>query len=291
MNPHVSPATVFRFGVFELDARRGELRKYGLKIRIGQQALKLLLALLQSPGQLVSREELGEQLLPAVNFTDFEHSLNKAICQLRQALGDSASSPRYIETIANQGYRFIPLPENESQPPAHAHRRRRFKFIAVLPLAAKELVEPEVGFFASQLVCQLINKLSSTPRLRVLAYNKVKQHADAHADPQSIGRDLGVQGVVAAEILRHDENVTIELELIDVGDGAQFWGMQLAQPWPEAASNAGQIVDQIVCELQPILALGRNPVQTDPAKQDAPPKTLRDAFLQMARSMPHKTVI
>src|SRR5712691_2418450 len=97
-----------RFGVFEISPRTSELRKHGLKVKLGQQAFKLLLLLLERRGETRTREELRQQLWPSNTFVDFEHSLNKAMHLLRQALGDSASNPRYIETIAGQGYRFIP---------------------------------------------------------------------------------------------------------------------------------------------------------------------------------------
>src|SRR5438876_8276500 len=104
-----------RFGVFEISPRTSELRKQGLKVKLGQQAFKLLLLLLERTGETRTRKELREQLWPSNTFVDFEHSLNKAVHLLRQALGDSASNPRYIETIAGQGYRFIPIQEEASR--------------------------------------------------------------------------------------------------------------------------------------------------------------------------------
>src|SRR6266849_1596080 len=94
-----------RFGVFEISPRTSEVRKHGLKVKLGQQAFKLLLLLLERPGETRTREELRQQLWPSNTFVDFEHCLNKAVHLLRQALGDSASNPRYIETIAGQRYR------------------------------------------------------------------------------------------------------------------------------------------------------------------------------------------
>ena len=108
-----------RFGVFEINPRTSELRKQGLKIKLGQQAFKLLLLLVERPGEIRTREELRHQLWPADTFVDFEHSLNKAIHVLREGLGDSASSPRYIETVAGLGYRFIPVVQ---EPSRHAGR-------------------------------------------------------------------------------------------------------------------------------------------------------------------------
>src|SRR6266581_2903004 len=104
-----------RFGVFEISPRTSELRKQGLKVKLGQQAFKLLLLLLERPGETRTREELRQQLWQSDTFVDFEHSLNKAIHVLRQGLGDSATNPRYVETIAGQGYRLIPIPQEPSR--------------------------------------------------------------------------------------------------------------------------------------------------------------------------------
>jgi len=97
----------FRFGVFELDLRAGELRKNGLRVRLQEQPFQVLAMLLEQPGQIVSREELQKKLWPADTFVDFDHGLNKAINKVRDALGDSADSPRFVETIARRGYRFL----------------------------------------------------------------------------------------------------------------------------------------------------------------------------------------
>ena len=95
------------FGVFELDLRAGELRKRGLRVRLQQQPFQVLAILIEHSGQVVSREELQKTVWPADTFVDFDHGLNKAINKIREALGDSAESPRFVETVARRGYRFI----------------------------------------------------------------------------------------------------------------------------------------------------------------------------------------
>jgi len=96
-----------RFGVFEIDIRAGELRKHGLRIRLQEQPFQVLAALLEHPGEVVTREDLQKQLWPADTFVDFDHGLNKAISKIREALHDSAESPRFVETVARRGYRFL----------------------------------------------------------------------------------------------------------------------------------------------------------------------------------------
>jgi TolB-like protein/DNA-binding winged helix-turn-helix (wHTH) protein/cytochrome c-type biogenesis protein CcmH/NrfG len=107
LDPTAPPPRRLRFGVFEFDARAGELRKHGARVRIAGQPLRVLELLLQHPGELVTRAELRNELWPADTFVDFEHNLNTAVKRLRAALGDSADSSRFIETVPRHGYRFL----------------------------------------------------------------------------------------------------------------------------------------------------------------------------------------
>ncbi len=100
-------AEILRFGVFEVDVRAGELRKQGARIKLQEQPFHVLTVLLQRPGEVVTREELRSQNWPVDTFVDFDNSLNTAINKLREALGDSADNPRFIETLPRRGYRFI----------------------------------------------------------------------------------------------------------------------------------------------------------------------------------------
>jgi cholera toxin transcriptional activator len=112
MSPSNKENRLLRFGVFEVDLAAGELRKNGGRIRLQKQPFQVLAALLQNAGQVVTREELREKIWPADTFVDFDHSLNTAVNKIREALGDSASSPRFVETLARRGYRFIASVEN-----------------------------------------------------------------------------------------------------------------------------------------------------------------------------------
>ena len=130
--PHEGQRSVFRFGVFEVDPRSGELRKQGGRVRLRDQSFEVLLMLLEHPGDVVTREELHHRLWSTNTFVDFDHGLNKAVNRLREALGDSAESPRFIETLPKRGYRFIaPVktvvgesePELVATPPSSAPER------------------------------------------------------------------------------------------------------------------------------------------------------------------------
>ena len=106
--PHAdSPSTSYRFGLFEVDSRTGELRKQGRPLKLRGRPFDILLLLLARGGDVITREELRQQLWQADTFVDFDHGLNSAINRLREALGDSAENPRFIETLPKRGYRFI----------------------------------------------------------------------------------------------------------------------------------------------------------------------------------------
>jgi cholera toxin transcriptional activator len=98
---------LYRFGTFEADARTGELRRQGLRIKLHSQPLQLLFLLLERPGELLTREEISRELWPDGTFVDYEHGVNSAMNRIREALGDKASHPRFIETLARRGYRFV----------------------------------------------------------------------------------------------------------------------------------------------------------------------------------------
>ena len=105
-----SSTTLFRFGMFEVDIRAGELRKGGARLRLTGQPFEILTVLLEHAGAVVTREELQTRLWPDT-FVDVEHNLNNAINKIREALGDSAENPRFIETLPRRGYRFVALVE------------------------------------------------------------------------------------------------------------------------------------------------------------------------------------
>src|SRR5271155_1273664 len=104
-NPH--PAGRLHFGVFEVDLRSCELRKHGVKIRLQEQPFQVLRMLVEHAGEVVTREDLQKKLWSADTLVDFDHGLNKAINKIRGALSDSAENPRFVETVARCGYRFL----------------------------------------------------------------------------------------------------------------------------------------------------------------------------------------
>ena len=105
--PEAGTPTRLHFGVFDVDLRAGELRKHGVRRRLQEQPFQLLAMLLERPGETVTREEIRNRLWTADTFVDFDQGVNKAVNRIREALGDSATSPRFVETVARRGYRFI----------------------------------------------------------------------------------------------------------------------------------------------------------------------------------------
>jgi cholera toxin transcriptional activator len=101
------PARRYRFGIFEVDSATGELRRGGVRVKLHSQPLQVLLMLLERPGEMLTREEMCRELWPDGTFVDYEHGVNSAVNRLREALGDKASNPRFVETLARRGYRFL----------------------------------------------------------------------------------------------------------------------------------------------------------------------------------------
>jgi TolB-like protein/DNA-binding winged helix-turn-helix (wHTH) protein/Flp pilus assembly protein TadD len=179
--PAPAPAArALRFDTFELDLRAGELHKRGVKLRLQGQPLQVLTILLQSAGNLVTREELSSQLWPADTFVDFDHSLHNAIGRIREVLGDSAETPRYIETLPRRGYRFI-APVEEVQAPriSEANGNKTREAVAVAPPSARQsktrvalaltlLILAATGS-AFWLVRAFSRPTSAAPRLRSIA--------------------------------------------------------------------------------------------------------------------------
>lgn len=241
-----------RFGVFEFNAQAEELRKRGLKVKIGPLPCRALALLLEYPGKLYTRQELCERLWPAGVFVDFEHSLNKTIHALRTALDDAPAAPRYIETVAGKGYRFIPA----MQPPTHALNSktpRKVGSVAVLPFNATG-ASSESPLLASQITSQLTNALAKIDGIVVLAHNTVK-HCDLNGrSPQEIGKQLGVRAVVLGEILCSPDGLISNVEVIDVANGCQLWGGQIIQPEIHEMDCSEKVVKRILRQLQPIFS-------------------------------------
>jgi cholera toxin transcriptional activator len=173
---------LLRFGVFEVNLDTRELRKNGTRLRLQDQPFQVLAALLQNAGQLVTRESLRETIWPADTFVDFDHSLNTAVNKIRESLGDSASSPRFVETLARRGYRFMASVENVDTVGTPAPRTLDPHAVddeddRSAPVLATEILHPELhvpvprrglvrGLFALIQIMYLIFYISGLAHLR-----------------------------------------------------------------------------------------------------------------------------
>ena len=161
---YIRQARSYRFGVFELDAVTGELRRKGLRVKLHTQPFQVLSMLLARPGEMLTRDEICRELWPDGTFVDYEHGLNSAVNRLREALGDKASNPRFIETLARRGYRFLAPVERIAAPEDEA--------VEMLPvLLPMELPEPPAarsGYLSSVLATPQDLPKASSAVVRVL---------------------------------------------------------------------------------------------------------------------------
>jgi len=155
-----------RFGVYELDVRGGELRRNGIRVKLQEQPFQILQILLERPGEVITRDELRQKIWPSDTFVDFDHGINNAIKRLRAALSDSAEKPRYIETVASRGYRFV-ASINASP--------RRIESLAVLPLENLAR-DAEQEYFAEGLTEALITTLAKIGQLRIVSRTSAMQY-------------------------------------------------------------------------------------------------------------------
>src|SRR5437870_3277802 len=202
-----------RFGAFELDQDAGELRKQGTRMKLQEQPLQMLQVLLQRPGEVVTRGELQQKIWPSDTFVDFDHGINNAIKRLREALGDTAETPKYVETLPRRGYRFIGKIECEVP---------RMRSLAVLPLENLSH-DPQQEYFAEGLTEALITTLAKIGELRVISRTTAMLYKDVHKPLREIARELEVDAIVEGTVLRAGDRVRITAQLIDPEKETHLW--------------------------------------------------------------------
>lgn len=216
-----------RFGVFEVHLASGELRKRGIKVKLHDQPLRVLTLLLERPGQVVTRDKLKEKLWAADTVVDFDHGLNSAINKVREALGDSADSPRFIETVPRNGYRFIcpvatvPVGTLDagflSRPSAGEGTS-----IAVLPLRNLS-GDPGQDYFADGMTEALITELGKLSGLRLLSYQSVLGYRQTAKSLPQIARELNVEVVLEGSVLRAENRIRITANLVQAVPERHLW--------------------------------------------------------------------
>ncbi len=272
---------VMRFGVFELDPVVGELRKAGLRVRLPDQSLKILVMLLQSPGKVVTREELRRELWPDGTFVEFDHSLNAAINRLRAVLGDSAEKPRFVETMAHHGYRFIAALESPRQNPRRIHpkwiiglsllgvlaivigfnwssvrerersgaNRPKIRSLAVLPLENLSR-DPEQEYFTDGMTEELITELGRMGDLRVISRTSVNQYKHTKKSLKEIARELGVDALVEGAVERSGDHVRVTANLVQAFPEKHLWADSYQRDLRDVLVLQGDIAKAIAREIR-----------------------------------------
>jgi len=254
--------TLIPFGPFEADLSSQELRKHGVRLRLPRQSFQILMMLLERPGVLVTREELRQALWHTETFVDFEHGLNAAINRLREALGDSADHPKFIETLPRRGYRFIgpvhgvskagPVPA--TSPPLRTFPNRKnlalltaFIFVLMVVMGfwwRKSLRSPaspvsslsiavlpfvdlspnhDQEYLSDGLAEEILNDLAKLPGFKVVGRVSAFQFKGKNEDLRAIGQKLNVANVLEGSIRKDGNHIRVTAQLIKTDDGYHLW--------------------------------------------------------------------
>jgi TolB-like protein/Tfp pilus assembly protein PilF len=232
--------TTIRFGVFEVDSRAGELRKQGAKVKLQEQPFQILQVLLQRPGEIVTREELQQKIWPSDTFVDFDHGLYNAIKRLREALGDSAETPRFVETLSRRGYRFVGKIECDAS---------RARSLAVLPLENLS-GDPEQEYFAEGMTEALITTLAKIGEIRVVSRTSIMLYKGVRKPLREIARELGVDAIVEGTVLRAGDRVRITAQLIDAAKEAHLWAESYERDLRDVLTLQSEVAQAVAREVR-----------------------------------------
>ena len=236
---------VVRFGSFELDQDAGELRRDGAKIRLQEQPLQILQILLEQPGKLVTREEFRQKVWPSDTFVDFDHGINNAIKRLREALGDTAETPRYVETLPRRGYRFIGCAEALKKTAGGS-----IQSLAVLPLENLSH-DPEQEYFADGMTEALLTVLAKISALRVTSRTTVMKYKGVRSkSAPEIAAELGVDRIVEGTVLRSEDRVRISVQLIDAPRDTHLWAESYERNLRDVLTLQSEVARAVANEIQ-----------------------------------------
>jgi TolB-like protein/tetratricopeptide (TPR) repeat protein len=246
-----------RFDVFELDRATGELRRRGRIVRLAPQPTRILAMLVSRNSHLVSREDIMAEVWGKDVFVDFEHGLNFCIRQIRNALGDDADNPRFIETVPRRGYRFIaPLKEESDAPIAGdltAHNKLK---LAVLPFTNMGS-DPEQEYFSDGLTEELIVELSRLDphRIGVIARMSVMKYRHTTPTVDRVLQELDADYILVGSVRRSGSRVRITTQLIETREGthlgAEIYERELADIFSVQSDVARHVSRWLALELLP----------------------------------------
>ena len=284
MEKQSSAPRCLRFDVFQVDLRSGELRKQGHRVKLQEQPFQVLAMLLERPGEVVTREELRQPLWPADTFVDFDHGLNIAINKLREALGDSADTPRFIETLPRRGYRFI-APVQGVRPASAGRRTVRPLVLGALGVVTLALVlvglnvgglrtrllrgttvppiqslavlplenlsgDPGQEYFADGMTDELITDLAQISTVRVISRTSVMRYKGARTPLQEIARQLNVDAVVEGTVARSGNRVRVRAQLIRVADDRHLWAESFERELQDVLALQSEVASAIARQVQ-----------------------------------------
>ena len=256
-----SPRKVLRFGEFEVDLPAGRLFKRGARVRLREQLFQVLSVLLERAGEVVTREELQRRLWPGDVVVDFELNLNTVVARLREALGDSAEDPRYIETLPKRGYRFLAaVSEGAASELVRQHRVR----LVVLPFSNAG-GDPGEEYFSDAMTDEIITALcrAAPDRLAVIARTTAMQFKNSEKDVARIGRELGVDYVVEGGARRGEDRVTVNVQLIETAGQTHVF----ARKYEAELRGIFGVVDRAASDIVDSLGL---PAAAEGRRGDAP---------------------
>lgn len=268
-----------RFGTFEVDFESRELRKRGMRVRLEEKPFQILELLLERPGGVVTRQILREKLWPDTH-VGYEQSLNTAVNKLRELLGDSSQSPRFVETLPRVGYRFIAPVDSPGRTQTYAAK----KMLAVLPFENLS-GDREQEFFAEGLTEELISHLGqlNPKRLGVIARTSAIQYRGSKKTIGEIARELNVEYVLEGSVRRQGTSVRVTAQLIGARDQTHLWAASYDRDLRDILAVQHDVARHVVIALAPELLPGQDMVKgaADPAAHEA---CLRGRFFSGQRS-------
>lgn len=264
MGQPLQPMRSARFDSFELNLKAGELRNKTQVVRLQGKPFQILVLLLENSGDVVTREEIRKKLWPEDTVIELDHGIGTAVKKLRHALGDDPASPRYIETLARRGYRWIAGVEwvktkvtasssasrsGDSSEPARTISNGAIDSIAVLPFANLS-TDQDNEYFSDGLAEEIINALTRVPGLRVTARTSAFAFRGRKEDARKIGEILGVGAILEGSVRRAGNRIRVAAQLIDARDGYHLWSEQYDRKMMDIFALQDQISQAIVGQLK-----------------------------------------
>ena len=304
-----SPTDILHFGIYQLDLKARELHRAGVKVKLQEQPFRVLALLVDRAGQVVTREELRQKVWPTAVYVGFDQGLNNAIKKVRDALGDSADSPRFIETVDRLGYRFIApvsaAPRRPSKPrfhfglrtlrnvtltglaavliaalaywawrgsPVRDRPRSEKVILAVLPFDNLSR-DPDQEFLSDGLTEEMIAQLGklNPERLTVIARGSVAKYKASHVDLSQIGRELHADYLVQGSVRRASDRVRITVQLIEPKEQTDLWTESYERELKDVLALQDSVARTIANQIHITLTRGRPPSRAnlDPEAYEA----------------------